>query len=61
MKKLFQTNYLLALLFIVGPLFTFAQEDGNTFRDIEPPLGKIDDFVISFAFVAILSMESTNY
>ena len=55
MKKLFQTNYLLALLFIVAPLFTFAQEDGSTFREIEPPPSPIDDFVIPFAFVAILT------
>ena len=55
MKKLFQTNYLLALLLIVAPLFTFAQEDESTFREIEPPPTPIDDLVIPFAFVAILT------
>lgn len=54
MKKLFQTDYLLALLLLVTPLFTFAQEDGDAFREIDPPPAPIDDYVIPFAFVAIL-------
>jgi hypothetical protein len=54
MKKLFQTNYLLALLLLVAPLITFGQEDGDAFRDIEPPPTPINDYVILFAFVAIL-------
>lgn len=54
MKKLFQINYLMALLLILAPLFTFSQEDGDAFRDIEPPPTPIDDYVIPFAFVAIL-------
>ena len=39
---------------MVVPLFTFAQEEGDAFRDIEPPPTPIDDYVIPFAFVAIL-------
>lgn len=54
MTKLFKTNYFLALLYIVAPFITFAQEDGDAFRDIEPPPAPIDDYVIPFAFVAIL-------
>jgi hypothetical protein len=54
MKKNFTTNYLMVLLLIVAPLFTFAQEDGDTFRNIEPPPTPIDDYVIPFAFLAIL-------
>lgn len=54
MKKLFQTNYLMTILLMVLPLFTFAQEDGDTFRNIDPPPTPIDDYVISFAVVAIL-------
>jgi hypothetical protein len=54
MKKLFQFNYLVALLLILLPLDTFAQEDGDAFRDIEPPPTPIDDYVIPFAFLAIL-------
>ena len=61
MKKLFQTNYLLALLFIVAPLFTFAQEDGNTFREIEPPPSPIDDFVIPFAFCSYFIHEKHKH
>ncbi|MGV1013151.1 MAG: hypothetical protein ACOYBS_11960 [Flavobacterium sp.] len=54
MKKLIRSNYLIALLLMVLPLFTFAQEDGNTFRDVDPPPAPINDYVIPFAVVAIL-------
>lgn len=54
MKKLLKTNCLAGLLVLVAPLELFAQEDGNAFRDIEPPPAPIDDYVIPFALVAIL-------
>lgn len=54
MKKLFRSRYLVALLLMILPLFTFAQEDGDTFRDIDPPPTPINDYVIPFAVVAIL-------
>jgi hypothetical protein len=54
MKKLLKTNYLLAVLLLVMPLITFAQEDGDAYRNIEPPPTPIDDYVIPFAFVVIL-------
>jgi hypothetical protein len=54
MKKLFQINYFVALLLLVMPLITFAQENGDALRNIEPPPTPINDYVIHFAFVAIL-------
>lgn len=54
MKKLFNKNYVMVLLLIAIPLVSFSQEDGDAFRDIEPPPTPIDDYVIPFAFVAVL-------
>lgn len=54
MKKLFQTNYLLVLLLIVAPIVSFAQDYPNETDDIDPPPAPINDYVIHFAFVAIL-------
>jgi len=62
MKKKFQTNYLLALLFIVEPLLTFDQEDGSTFRKIEPlPTPMIDDLVIHFDFCSYFIHEKHKH
>ena len=54
MNKLFKINCLANLLLLVTPLGLVAQENGDTFRDIEPPPTPIDNYVIPFAFVAIL-------
>lgn len=54
MKKLFNKNYVMVLLLMAIPLVSFSQEDGDAFRDIEPPPTPIDDYVIPFAFVAVL-------
>jgi hypothetical protein len=54
MKKLLKTNCLAGLLLLVAPLGLFAQEDGDAFRDIEPPPTPIDDYVVFFALLAIV-------
>jgi hypothetical protein len=54
MKKLFEINFALVLLFTVIPLVSFSQEDSDAFRDIEPPPAPIDDYVIHFAIAAIV-------
>jgi hypothetical protein len=50
MEKLFNKNYVMVLLLMVMPLFSSAQEGGN----LEPPPTPIDDYVTTFAFVAVL-------
>lgn len=57
MEKLFNKNYVMVLLLMVMPLFSFAQEGG----DFEPPPTPIDDYVIPFAFVAVLIAASYFY
>ncbi len=54
MKKLLKTNSLAGLLLLVAPLGLFAQEDGDAFRDIEPPPTPIDDYVVFFALLSIV-------
>ena len=54
MKKIFQTNYLFTLPFLVIPLFSFAQNFENEPNSIDPPPAPIDDYLIPFVFVAIL-------
>lgn len=54
MKKLLKTNCLAGLLLLVAPLGLFAQEDGDAFRNIEPPPTPIDDYVVFFALLSIV-------
>ena len=54
MHELFKTKFLAGLFFIFIPLELFAQEDGDAFRDIEPPPTPIDDYVVYFAVAVVL-------
>jgi hypothetical protein len=54
MKKLLKTNFLAVLFLCFVPLGLFAQENGDAFRDIEPPPTPIDDYVVFFALLAIV-------
>jgi hypothetical protein len=54
MKKLLKINCLAILLLLVTPMDLFAQDFGLQTDNIEPPPTPIDDYVIPFAFVAIL-------
>ena len=54
MEKLVTKNYVMVLLLMAIPLVSFSQEDGDAFRNIDPPPAPIDDYVIPFAVAAIV-------
>lgn len=48
------TKTITFLFVLILPFFGKAQENGNNFRDIEPPPAPIDQYLIHFTFVSIL-------